>query len=34
MPPRLPSTEEEERIAAQQLAALHAFVRQLGGAAT
>ena len=33
MPPRMPSTEDEERVSAQQLAALHSFVRQLGGAA-
>ena len=33
MPPRMPSTEEEERVSAQQLAALHGFVRRLGGAA-
>ena len=33
MPPRMPSTEEEERVSAQQLAALHGFVCRLGGAA-
>ena len=34
LPPRMPSTEGEERVAAQQLGALHALVRQLGGALT
>ena len=33
VPPHMPSAEDEERISAQQLAALRGFVSQLGGAA-